>query len=455
MSHPTRQHFLWNQLLNWLRSRRMSTKNLLMEPRERQGAGFGLYTTRPLPPSTALCTIPASALLNIITLSPYYPRSDPPLTAVQLISLHITLHRPKKANDAFSDPHFGPFISILPPDFTFHPLTWLWKQSHGLASANGQHLIDILPTSVLDSMNEIHSKFKADWKRVSDYLKDNQNLFQTEPIDEAQFLWGWLNVNTRCIYYPIRNARSDPDNISLCPLLDFANHTGKGPHMVVNYGSGDSLPRLGRANVTLVSPTSSVGENEEMYLVYGAHSNKRLFVEYGFVNQVSAEIVARDDVSGEVDVQKHMENLFRERGKAGGWIRKILTDEGYWGDWTMHSGPVPAHPSFRLITALRLYHAIPLTGEERLSESLLGAWKETILGTREIISEENEELWRRTLLRICEIVEAEAQRSMKRAQDCVYDGWEADAREKISQLWLEEVLVAQEVKKSVEGGIAF
>jgi hypothetical protein len=121
----------------------------------------------------------------------------------------------------------------------------------------------------------------------------------------------------------------------------------------------------------------------------------------------------------------------------------------------MHSGPAPAHPSFRLITVLRLYHAIPFTREERLSESLLSAWKATILGTREIISEENEELWRRTLLQICKIVESEAQRGMKRVQDCVCDGWEADAKEKILQLWLEEVLVAQEVKRSVESGIVF
>ena len=32
-------------------------------------------------------------------------------------------------------------------------------------------------------------------------------------------------VNTRCIFYRIQPNLSDPDNFTLCPILDFANHS--------------------------------------------------------------------------------------------------------------------------------------------------------------------------------------------------------------------------------------
>ena len=134
------------------------------------GAGYGLYTTCAVHPSTPLFTIPASALPNILTLSPHYPCSDPPLTAVQLISLHLALHRPKPGKDSL-DPLFGPYISVLPGDFAFHPLSWLRGQGHGsLSRVHAKTLLDMLPISVMDSLNRLSDKFETDWKRVSGYL---------------------------------------------------------------------------------------------------------------------------------------------------------------------------------------------------------------------------------------------------------------------------------------------
>jgi hypothetical protein len=143
-----------------------------------------------------------------------------------------------------------------------------------------------------------------------------------------------MTVNTRCIYYRGCNTRSDPDNISLCPILDFANHTASDPHMFPKFVDADLRgvpPGSRQADVALVSPALPVVENEEMYLIYGAHCNKRLFVEYGFINQVSMDILAKGNAVGEVDVQKHVENLFRERKKIGEWMEKALRQEGYWG----------------------------------------------------------------------------------------------------------------------------
>jgi hypothetical protein len=87
---------------------------------------------------------------------------------------------------------------------------------------------------------------------------------------------------------------------------------------------------------------------------------------------------------------------------------------------------------------------------EEPSDSLLRQWKDTLLGTREYVSEENEGSWRETLLQICEKIEAESEEGMLRTQEAgIRGGWE------IEELWMEELHVAREVKKSIQAGVIF
>jgi hypothetical protein len=140
-------------------------------------------------------------------------------------------------------------------------------------------------------------------------------------------------VNTRSVYYRVRASQADPDNITLCPLLDFANHTASGPHMKPTSGNGAKRPRTLKAgDVMLMSPADlSVEEDQEMYLIYGSHPNKRLFVEYGFIVRFSAEALCSGRFFGEVDVQDLVENIFQQRGEIGEWMKGMLVKEGYWG----------------------------------------------------------------------------------------------------------------------------
>ncbi|KAK2466934.1 hypothetical protein APHAL10511_001192 [Amanita phalloides] len=448
--HP--QHPLWNDLVDWLASHGMSVDNFHVQARLRSAdTGYGLYATCPVPPSRPLFTVPASALPNVLTLSPYYPSSDGVLTAVQLISLHLALYRPK-AGEKSPDPLFGPYISVLPRDFAFHPLSWLRRRDHGLLPClNETKWIEMLPMNVTRSLNKVSERFETDWKQVTDYLQAQSALYELfnkacpGAIEkEMQFLWAWLNVNTRCVYHRIRKSPSDPDNISLCPVLDFANHTTSGPHMT------PMLHLPGTGNITLISPAQlSVQKDEEMYLIYGGHSNKALFVEYGFLLRASAEALANGHPLGELDVQAWVEELFRQRRRAGSQMKDILVKEGYWGDWTMHSTPAPAHPSFRLVTALRLYHVTSLSQDE------VEAWRETLLGTRDYVSDINEKQWRKTLVEICSRAEVEAEKGLVRACGEVCDEWEREMQGNIAELWAEQQRVASGVRSSVEQGIAF
>lgn len=68
-----------------------------------------------------------------------------------------------------------------------------------------------------------------------------------------------------------------------------------------------------------------------MFLQYGKHSNRVLFVEYGFVNTFSKKDIVDGQFDGEVNVQDLVEELFHARDAVGEWMKTVLVEEGYWG----------------------------------------------------------------------------------------------------------------------------
>lgn len=181
-----------------------------------------------------------------------------------------------------------------------------------------------------------------------DFVEDNEELV-------LDYLWAWLNgqshfshrssidgvslecqVNTRCIYYQIKNSPADPDNITLCPILDFANHTLSHPTCVVPPPStSPSGPRSLRRDLSLLSPADTcIDEDSELFLKYGAHCNRVLFVEYGFVLPIlnaSDELIPESQHVLEVNVDDIVEGLFKREGEAGVWMKEVLELENYWG----------------------------------------------------------------------------------------------------------------------------
>lgn len=142
-----------------------------------------------------------------------------------------------------------------------------------------------------------------------------------------------ITVNTRCIYYRLKHAKTDPDNLTMCPILDFANHTPGQAHMT---------PVPSNSDIRNAAPTDSIGdglkfispdnvkieENDEILLTYGLHSNKTLFVEYGFVNLFSKN---GSSPRGEVDVQDLAEKYVFIDVRLRESARVALVSEGYWG----------------------------------------------------------------------------------------------------------------------------
>jgi hypothetical protein len=142
-------------------------------------------------------------------------------------------------------------------------------------------------------------------------------------------------VNTRCIYHRIKTTRSDSDNLTLCPIVDFANHRPSPPHMQPRATQADIFDvapraRLGEPFALLAPAGQKVQAGDELFLQYGKHSNRSLFVEYGFVNHFADGDIAEGRFEGDVNLQDIMEELFQSRGPVGEWMTTILREEGYW-----------------------------------------------------------------------------------------------------------------------------
>ena len=230
----------------------------------------------------------------------------------------------------------------------------------------------------------------------------------------------------------------------------------------------------------MASGKTPVRKDTELFLRYGGHANRTLFVEYGFVNMWNETECYEGKFNGEADVQNIMEDLFASKGGVGRAMRQILEEEGYWGysclpctysnsrliyfvcsfcphdsDWTMHSRPTPAHPSYRLVSALRLLHA----DVEHDFEEACGLWRSVLMGQAEMISNENERAWRETLLEICEKIALQAKTAIASAADHVAsefaESWLGWVEKNIEMLWREELEVAEAVAQSVRTGVDF
>jgi len=141
-------------------------------------------------------------------------------------------------------------------------------------------------------------------------------------------------VNTRCIYYRIKEKQTDEANVTLCPILDFANHVWHHSHIqpVSDSGILNTSSKAKDAFRFLATDYIAGAEvDEEVCLRYGGHSNQSLFVEYGFVNLVSNEDMKLGTYPAEVDVQPIVANLFEKLGSVGTWMQTVLESEGYWG----------------------------------------------------------------------------------------------------------------------------
>jgi len=209
----------------------------------------------------------------------------------------------------------------------------------------------------------------------------------------------------------------------------------------------------------LVSPGRVLKAGEEVVFSYGPRGDAELFGEYGFV-------ASGDDNEGkdmnpwvEVWVDWWIEQVLWPRlSKEDAAVKQaILQEQGYWGEYTLHATPAPAHPSHRLLPLLRLYHLNVTDGTAVTPTPVLRSFLLTLSGERATVSPSNELSVRDSLIELCDTIcrrSDAAVRTLDEVSDDNDPDWSEGIR-LIRKLWTVEKAVAGQVKTSVETGVLF
>ena len=288
-------------------------------------------------------------------------------------------------------------------------------------------------------------------------------------------------MNTRCLFYCIFDGKYPLSNLTLCPIIEFANHTEsqKVPRLEVEVQSEDFFDREGIAIETsddmvfLSPPDRMLEKDEEVYLKYGNHSKSLLFTEYGFVDD-SAEPelditwlvkeLARRKPSADV-ILKVMAGLpehFQRSGPSNS-SHSIAPQTIVSSKMQLFVAPEPPAPSWNTLCTLRLINLqFPLgAGEEMLGvEEVMKPWYDVSLGIRDSISEENETAVRQDLRWIIKTLTRKATDAKKALQDLRSEAeggprWYEWSIGCIEKLWDEQHHVASAVHLSLAANVQF
>ncbi|CUA73864.1 hypothetical protein RSOLAG22IIIB_01385 [Rhizoctonia solani] len=445
----------------WLRLEQLikseETSIIKVEARYVPGAGRGLFATHDLSALETLISVPGQFLLNARTLSSLYPEPILPqstptyeanpfrLSSIQLLSLH--LYRVKRG---IKDVVFDAYINTLPSSFSDHPVALM--QHPELRAL----LLKLVPVSIGRMLLAVEQRLKDDWKIAIGILEQFPSLLSLMSKGEVgdsslvpeDYMWAWLNVNTRCLYHDLNFVNSS-DNVTMCPILDFANHTSVYSLSITQdeFALGDGMTFL---------TSTPIKEGNQIFLRYGPHSNAFLFSEYGFVLPLNIEDTHLTD--GEILIDPDMEELLR---KTKDFMPKeeLLKDRNYWGDWTFHVEGGVGRPSYRVIPALRLFHiSLNCNGD---TSTELKLWEDSVLGLKENISEDNDSKVWESLTALCEriiqrsTIKISQIRSQAAETKAIRPAEWLQVLSMIERLWDEERYVSESVRQATLNGTVF
>ncbi|UZJ56886.1 hypothetical protein CBS101457_006206 [Exobasidium rhododendri] len=479
----------------------------------------GLVLTAPITPSETILLLPAESLLNVRTLKGTLPdaflpsKENPshpdhwtdsddegsvdearlPLTSVQALTLTLARWKTTKRREGAerggtaAEDRIEELLCSFPPDYPTFPIMWqIIVQAESSSSDETMQacraLLEALPAHVAHLCDRVYKRFVKDVRaiRVSVEREGKTLQLPEKHLPLTDLGWAWCSVNSRCVFVPL-GLKPHQDNFTLAPLLDMANHTMKKDlECKVTWTSTGGLQL--RAPAKSHRPQGFL-PGQEVMITYGAHSNGTLLSEYGFTlpSTTSSRPTSWDgNPFAEVNVDAMVEaELLEEKDEQARYKKsRLLQEHGYWKDYTIHPFPSPAHPSHRLLIALRLI-AIPLLGlpssqpssstakRQRVQneENNVKKWEDMLMGHTDIIDKENEAAVIAILLRICDkiLVASTLQSEILRHSslsdlDFVHNAARTtciDVRQSklfIETLLREEHLIAQMLKDGIRNG---
>lgn len=245
------------------------------------------------------------------------------LSAHQLLTMYISLER-KRQNSSFWYPLFSCFPELH--EYDSIPMKWNLKNS----SLFELKLFNLLPKSVLSHATSQCHQFYEDIDQIRFILEGS-----TVEISDDEYLWSWLAINTRCLYYklpsylPITQTKDNAaSNITLVPFVDFINHKSDKSNSIAEESKRGYQVKV----------IKDVSASDHLWFTYGPHNDEFLQCEYGFsTSQLSKQNYALKyssfNIYNTFDLSPIFLKLLSNPKKE--YVVQWLKQTGYYDDYTL------------------------------------------------------------------------------------------------------------------------
>ncbi|KAL1449894.1 hypothetical protein WDU94_002366 [Cyamophila willieti] len=251
-------------LMQWL-MRNGWQKEITFYPTEFPNTGRGLMTKSVLNKGDVLVNIPLSLLITARTVcnSPIYKylNENVKYDGHEILAFYLVWE--KHLNE---QSFWYPYINMLPEQLST-PLFWSSEPLH-------------LPKFISDEINGSLNNMKESYRNFLNHIQckhkkcEHCNQAIVEIFNEKDFIWAWCIVNTRAVYIPLeKNLHNISNSLALAPYLDLFNHV---PSAQVE------AMLIETQNAYQVKTLVPVAKYEQVFIEYGAHSNLKLLIDYGF-----------------------------------------------------------------------------------------------------------------------------------------------------------------------------
>ncbi|XP_048518460.1 SET domain-containing protein 4 isoform X1 [Dendroctonus ponderosae] len=254
-------------LKQWLKSHEFADP-LKLQLRSFADTGRGVTSTKSVRPLDVLMRIPFDLLITFDTIrkSKLVGLLTRPLSIQTLLALFLVKERHKGAQSEWKS-----YIDSLP--YPEPGLPWMEHPDE----------IELYPEDLKYLARNLQGNFQECLESARKALAVDKGLEYL--LEEPSLRWAYVLVNTRAVYVdPEYLMSKDSSNVelladapflALCPYLDLINHhyLAKTKATVVSVE--------GRAFYELAS-LSGFKRYEQFFISYGAHSNEKLLMEYGF-----------------------------------------------------------------------------------------------------------------------------------------------------------------------------
>lgn len=264
----------------------MNTKNWINETKLRiaefPGTGRGVLSLKSFNENDALIEVPLDLLITYKTLesndlfNSFISHFKNKLTIHELLAIFILVEKHLGIESEWYN-----YLRYLPTNEDIC-LPWFCSTEE----------IDHLPEEVKNCTLECINNVEDSWKRISIILDSNcmckhckQDIRYLVTYDF--YVWAYAIVNTRAVYIDPLEIRkmsgtslekyiSDEPTMALCPYIDMFNHSSSVTVKAV-LKTNEHMPKY------CLYIGNKVDRYEEIFISYGAHDNKKLLCQYGFI----------------------------------------------------------------------------------------------------------------------------------------------------------------------------